>query len=158
MADLSFPYKPKPWSMLFAALFFAGCFLLGWRVVTTNDKPIVLFGYTLSAEQAHVVFVGVTMASALFVLAAVPAFFVGLFSSHRLILTATQISAPKHGFSRYVTVVPLSEIKGTSLQTVRRQRFLNIHHSKGRLTIMQSFLPDANAFEQICAALSGRHS
>jgi hypothetical protein len=78
----------------------------------------------------------------------------GVFSSHRLTLTATDISAPRFGFSRHVTVVPRADIQRLDMQTVRRHRFLNIHHSKGKLTISQSYLPDAAAFEKVCSVLA----
>ena len=157
MADLSYPYKPKSLSMVWAVLFFGVCCFIGWHGAASN-KPTIILGFRLSADQAHVVFEVLAAISALFVVGAIAMFFLGIFSSHRLTLTATEISAPKTGFSRRTTVVPLVDIEGTDLQTIRSQRFLNIYHRNGKLTIMQSLLPNANAFEQICSALSNRSS
>jgi hypothetical protein len=142
--------------MLVAALFFSACLVTSWHVVKTNDGPLTILGMPLSVAGARLLFEGVGVASAIFVAVGIPAFLVGLFSSHYLTLTPTEISAPKYGFSRRVTIVPLTDIQSIDLQIVRRHRFLNIRHTHGKLTITESFLPNAAAFEQVRSALAAR--
>ena len=40
---------------------------------------------------------------------------------------------------------------------IKRQRFLNIYHRNGRLSITESFLPNADAFEKVRSALAARN-
>ena len=89
-------------------------------------------------------------------LAGLAGFVSGLISQRYLRLTPTEISAPKYGWSRTNTVVRLAEITDIGIQSVQRQRLLNIYHRGGKLTITQSFLPDAAAFEELYTALVTR--
>ena len=140
--------------MLVAVLFFGVCLLVGWHVATTNHGPMILLGMHLSSDQARMVFTGIAVVSAMFVILGVLAFFAGLFSSHRLTLTTQHISAPKYGFGGRVMTVPLADIQRIDVQMVKSHRFMNIYHRNGRLTVSQSFLPHDDAFEQVRSALS----
>jgi hypothetical protein len=42
------------------------------------------------------------------------------------------------------------------VQTLKWQRFLNIYHSNGKLTIQATSLPSKSAFEELCSALAER--
>lgn len=149
------PYKPKAWAMALAALFFAAIALLMVREAMTNDRGLVLNGILHFSERGATIFYWFIAAlSGLFVAVGVPAFFIGLSSSHRLVLTDSSVSAPKYGFSRRPTVVPISSITGLDVQEIHRQRMLNIRHKAGKLTIIQSWLPNEAAFDGFVASLS----
>ena len=155
--NLNYPYKPKPWIMLAAILFFAACAVTGWHVHATQTDPLVVLGIRLAPDDARTVFGAIAVVSVLFIAGGIFGFVTGLLSTHRLTLTDQYISAPKYGFSRSVTTVPLADIQRIELQTIKRQRFLNIYHRNGRLTITESFLPNADAFEKVRSALAGRN-
>jgi hypothetical protein len=155
MKIIDHPYKPKAWAMALASLFFAAIAAMLAHEAMTNDRGLVLNGIIHFSESGATTFYWCIAAlSALFVAVGVPAFFLSLTSSHRLVLTDARVSAPKFGFSREPTVVPLSSIIGLDLQEIHRQRMLHIRHKAGRLTIMQSWLPDKAAFDGFVAALS----
>ena len=156
MKSLDYPYKPNAWRMALAVLFFGACAVFMAHEAMTNDRGLILNGIIRFSTQGATVFYWCLAAvGGLFVCIGIPAFFVGIFSSHRLILSGSSISAPKYGFSREPTVVPLSSITGLGVQVVHRQRMLSIHHKAGKLTIMQSWLPSESAFNELLAALSG---
>jgi hypothetical protein len=155
MMSLNYPYKPSPLGMARACLFFGVCALVMAHAAMTNDRGLILDGIVnFSIHGATIFYWCVAAVSCLFVVVGIPAFFIGIFSSHRLVLTGTSVSAPRSGFSRSPTVVELSSITGVDIKVMQRQRMLNIHHKSGKLTIMQSWLPNEAAFNEVAGALS----
>lgn len=157
METLSHPYRPKPWVMAAAsALFGAGAFFMGHEAMV-NDRGLIINGVIhLEPGGATVFYWCIAAVCAAFVAVGIPASIVGLLSSHRVTLTATEISAPRFGFSRKPTVVKLSDVEHVHLQVVQKHRFLTIHHSGGKLSITESFLPSRAVFEELCAAIVSR--
>lgn len=159
METLSYPYKPKPWGMLLGVLFFGAIAVYAGYSAWTNDRGLIINGLIrLERGGATNFYWGMAAASAAFVAVALPAFLLGLFSSHRVTLTGEEISAPRYAFSRGVTTVKLSDIKDLSVQVVQNYSFLYIQHPGGKLTINGSFLPDKAAFERLCSAIADRTS
>ncbi len=157
MEVLSYPYRPKPWVMLLGCVFFGMGALLMGREAMVNDRGLIVNGLIrLERDGATTFYWCVAAVCAAFVAVGVPAFFVGLLSSHRVVLTGTDVSAPKYGFSRKPTTVKLSDIRGQSVQVVQDHRLLNIYHAGGKLTICASFLPSEAAFDELRAALAER--
>jgi hypothetical protein len=157
METLSYRYKPKHWSMLLAFLFFGAIAFSMGHEAKTNDRGLILNGVIyFSPHGATIFYWCVAVGSAAFVALGIPGFVVGVFSSHHLTLTATDISVRKYGFSPRLTVVLLADITSLNVQKVQGHRFLNIHHGKGKLAVSESFLPDAVSFEQVCSALASR--
>lgn len=157
MEILNYPYRPKPWRMLLGAAFFGAIAVFMVHEATTNERGLIINGLIrLGPDGATTFYWCIAAISAVFVAIAVPAFVIGLRSSHRLILTSTDVSAPKFGFSRRPTTVKLSDIKSLDLQVVQQHRFLNIHHANGKLTINASFLPNEAAFDELCTAIASR--
>jgi len=129
------------------------------RNAMVNERGLIINGLIhLEPSGATIFYWCMAALSAVFVVVAVPAFFVGLLSSQHVILTSTEISAPKFGFSGKATVVKLSDIKSLSVQEIQKERFLNIQHANGNLSINASFLPDKAAFEELCSTLAERVS
>lgn len=155
MKIIDHPYKPKAWAMALACLFFTVIAVLMVREAMTNDRGLVLNGILHFSEGGATIFYWCIAAlSALFVAVGVAALSASLLGSHRLVLTNTGVSAPRFGFSRRPTVVPISSITGLDVQEIHRQRLLNIRHKAGKLTIIQSWLPNEAAFDGFVAALS----
>lgn len=155
MADiLEYPYKAKPWMMLAGIAFFGACAAgMGYRAIT-NDRGLILNGiFTFSVEGATIFYWCIAAAAAIFVAGAVFALLAGLTNPMAVRLTATEFSAPKHGFTKKPTVIPLHDIKEIGIQTVQKQRFMNIYFRNGKLSIAQSMLPNSEAFEKLHSGL-----
>ena len=85
-------------------------------------------------------------------------FFVGLFSSQRVILTSTEIHAPISVLSKDTTSIRLAKITGLRVQSVQQDRSLHISHNGEELIIEESYMPSAAKFDELCAALASRLS
>lgn len=157
MEVLNHPYKPKPWLMVLAILFFGAC---GWFIgqkAMLNDRGLIINGlFHLEREGATNFYWVLAALSTAFVVIGVPALFIGLFSSRRLVLTETEIIAPKNGFSRTLVTVSLAGVRQLAVRQVQKQRFLEITHERGKLTIIESMLPGGQAFDELCAAVAAR--
>jgi hypothetical protein len=154
---LEYPYKPKLWAMALASSFFAACALGMVYAARTNDRGLILNGLIeFSTTGATTFYWWVAGASALFVLAGLAGLAMSVLGAQRLRLTATEIAAPKSVFSREATVVPLADVEAIEVQTIQRQRLMNIRHPRGKLSIAQSLLPDASAFDALLHALEER--
>lgn len=157
METLNHSYRPKAWAMALASVFFGSCALFMGHEAIVNNRGLIIDGIIhLSPAGATVFYWCVAAVSGAFVAVGIPAFFVGLLSNQRIILTATEISAPRFSFSRAPTVVKLADVQDINLQVVQKQRFLNIYHRNGKLTITESHLPNRAAFEELCAAIRSR--
>jgi hypothetical protein len=151
MKTLSYPYKPKPWLGLLMFLVFGGGALFMAFDASSNNAGLILNGVEFSPHGATIFYWCLAAACAAFSALGVRVVFMA-FGSRRLTLTATELSVP---IARRVVVIPLADIKGFDVQAAKKERLLNIYHGKGKLTVLQSFLPDAAAFEELCSAIAG---
>ena len=142
---------------MLGVIFFGAIAVYAGYSALANERGLIINGLVQLEREGATTFHWVMAAvSAAFVAVALPAFLLGLFSSHRVTLTADEISAPKYAFSREATTVKLSDIKDLTVQVVQNHRFLNIEHPGGKLTINDSFLPDKSAFDKLCSAIAER--
>jgi hypothetical protein len=157
MTDISleYPYKPNLWKTLAAIAFFGACAGgMGYAAVT-NDRGLILNGViTFSPAGAAVFYWCVAAAAALFVLLGLYTLIASSANPGVLRLTATELSVPSRGFSAKPRLVSLADLLQISVQTVSKQRFLIISHRAGKLSVAQSMLPNAEAFEKLQAALA----
>ena len=154
---LEYPYRPNPKTMLLAILFFGACAAVMARTAITNDRGLILNSIITMSEQGATTFYWcVAGAAALFVAAGAWGLLAGRNAPRFVRLTPAELSAPKNGFAKEPTVIPLRQIQGMNVQTIQRQRMVTIHHTGGSLTIAQSMLPGAAAFDELCGALAAR--
>jgi hypothetical protein len=154
---LEYPYKANPRAMFLAMAFFGACAAMMARAALTNDRGLIINGViTLETVGATRFYWCVAAVSLLFVAGGMAGLIAGRRSPRSVRLTATELSAPKHGFARQPTVIPLSEIQNVGMMTMHRQRMLTIHHARGSLTVTQSMLPGADAFDQLHDTLISR--
>ena len=73
--------------------------------------------------------------------------------AREIVLTDTELSAPRAAWSGQTVVIPLASITRLRLQKVRSQRFLNVYHGGRKLTIGQALLPDRADFDELVAML-----
>jgi hypothetical protein len=151
---LEYPYTAKPLVMIAGILFFGACGAgLGLEALT-NDRGLFLNGIIrLGVEGATWFYWVIAAVCAAFVVAALGALVSSVGNPMSVLLTSQEISAPRNGFSRKRITVALPDIVDVRVQTMERHRFLNIYHRTGKLTIIQSLLPDAAAFDRLHAAL-----
>ena len=151
---LEFPYKANAWMMLAGIAFFAACAATMAYAALTNDRGLILNGIiTFTPDGATRFYGAVAIVSVLFVLVALTALVASFTNPMFVLLTSHELCAPKHGFTRKVTKIPLQDIMEIGVQTIQRQRFMNVYHRGGKLSLAQSMLPNAEAFEQLYAAL-----
>lgn len=154
---LEFPYRPNAKTMLLAILFFGACAAVMAREAVTNDRGLILNGIITFSEHGATIFYGcVAGAAALFVVAGAWGLLAGRNTRRFVRLTPGELWAPRNGFAKEPTVIRLRDIQGVRVQTIQRQRLITIQHPGGSLSIAQSMLPGAAAFDQLCAALSAR--
>lgn len=157
MQTLQYSYKPKPWRVLLGAAFFAAIAVFMSNEALTNDRGLILNGLIeLSVRGASIFYWTVAAVGSVFVAAAIPLFIAGLVSRSVITVTVTELAAPRTALSRHVIVIRLSDIKQVAVQTVQKQRFLKVHHCGGNLSIAQSMLPSATAFDELHAVLLDR--
>ena len=152
--QLEYPYKANAWMMLAGMAFFGGCAAMMAYTALTNDRGLILNGIiTFTPDGATRFYGAIAIVSVLFVLIAVAALISSFANPMSVSLTAEALSAPKNGFARKRTAIPLHEIVDIGVQTIQRQRFMNVYHRGGKLSLAQSMLPNAEAFEKLHAAL-----
>jgi hypothetical protein len=151
---LEYPYKAKAGVMLACIAFSGVCGATMTHAALTNDRGLILNGiFRFGTQGATVVYWCVVAVTVLFVIVGVLGLLSGLKNPGSIRLTATELSAPKSGFSRRPTTIPLREIVDVGVQTIQKQRFLTVHHQSGKLNVAQSMLPNSEAFEKLHAAL-----
>jgi len=142
---------------LIAILFFTGCTLVLGNVALSNDRGLILNRIIeLSKENATIFYWCVTAGSGLLVATGLLGLISGLTSKKEIVLSENGISAPRSGISKKIISVKYSDITELTMQAVQKQRFLNIIHPGGKLTIPQSMLPNKQAFEDLVKIVSKR--
>ena len=157
MTDISleYPYRPNLWKALAGIAFFGVCAASMGYAATTNDRGLILDGvFTFSPAGATVFYWCIAVAAVLFVLLAVYTLVASSANPGVVRLTATELSMPSRGFVGKPTSVALSDLLQISVQTVSKQRLLIVAHRAGKLSVAQSMLPSAEAFEKLHAALT----
>jgi hypothetical protein len=154
---VGYPYKQKLRNILFACLLFGAGSLLMFGEAITNRREMILNGiFHFSVQGATAFYWTVCAVCTTFVAFGLLRLTVGFKNGPPLMLTAAQIIVPPVGFSREPRTVELADIKRITVSTVYGQRFLNVYHSSGKLTIAQSLLPDPAAFDELCSNLTRR--
>lgn len=154
---VGYSYKPNLRNLIFACLFFGACSLGTCGEAITNDRGLILNGiFHFSVQGATAFYWTLCAVCGAFVAFGLLRLTVGFKNEQPLMLTATHIIVPPVEFSREPKAVDLTDIKRMTVSTVYGQRFLNVFHNGGKLTIAQSLLPDPAAFDQLCSSLARR--
>lgn len=150
MNELRFEYKPKVWLFLCIIVLFSGMAWFFVHEAWTNDRALTInHMITLSTFSATVLFwffacfmVLLSIGSALVLIA-------GLKSSNEIVLNDTHITAPKRGVSAKTISLSFDEIIDVQIQVMQKQKFLNIFHPGGKLTIVRSMMPTKEDFDRL---------
>lgn len=154
---IEYPYKAKPWKMLFAILVCAAITVGVGHIAATNDRGLIINRiFTFSVEGATIFYWCLAVVLGLFTLGGVLAVIAGLRNPMTVRLSDDEISAPKNGFSKKPTIISLSDIKEIKIQDIYKQRIMLIVHRAGKLGIAESMLPDSKAFQKLYDGLAGK--
>lgn len=154
---VGYPYKPNLRNIVFACLFFGACTVALFSEAITNRRGLILDGiFHFSVQGATAFYWTLCAVTGAFVAFGFLRLAARFKNGPPLMLTATHITVPQVGFSRQPRTVDLTDIKRMTVSTVYGQRFLNVYHSGGKLTIAQSLLPDPAAFDELCSNLTRR--
>ena len=152
--QLEFPYKANAWTMLAGMAFFGACAAGMASAALNNDRGLLLNGIIEFTPDGATRFYGaIAIVSALFVVGAIMMLVLSFTSPGSVRLTAAELYAPGTGFGRKPKAIPLHEIVDIGVQTIQRQRFMNVYHRGGKLSLAQSMLPSKEAFEELHGAL-----
>ena len=157
MNDVRFPYKPKSFVLLLSSTFFVACASISGYIALTNDRGLILNNiFEFSTEGATIFYWCLTATSCVFVIIGAIALYSGLTTKKEIVLTDNKIMSPKSGISNKIVSILYSEITDVNIQSVQKQRFLNILHSGGTLSIPQSMLTNKQAFEELTSLVAVR--
>lgn len=154
---VQFPYKPKLWMMVLAALFFAA---LCWFMVQTaidNDRGIRLFRViTLSVRDATWFYWIMAVVSASLCVLGGLGCWRAMTSRQQIILTDTAVIGPKRSYSGHSVEIPFDTILDLEQLRVSRQDFLHIHHTGGKMTLARTNFATRADFEACISTLVER--
>lgn len=151
---LEFPYRPQVGPMLAAVAFFGVCAAAGVAAARTNDRGMIISGLiTLSPGGATIFWWCLAAVSALFVAGGVYGLSLARSTTRTIRLTGTELSAPRNGFARGTTVVPLAQIRSVGVGEYGKQRWLAVESTVASLHISESMMPDRDAFARLHSAL-----
>ena len=157
MSEVRFQYKPNVILFILVALLFSACTAVLGNIAITNDRGLVLNRILeFSTGGATSFYWVLTVCAAVFVVIAIVGFISGLSTKKEIVLTESSISAPKSGISKKVVTLKYSEISDVSMQAIQNQKFLNILHQGGKLTIPQSMLPRQNDFDKLVNLIASK--
>jgi hypothetical protein len=154
MTTLVFPYKPRPALMVFVMVVFA---VFGWVAVHKAQSPhgglVIMHLVRLGIDGATRFYWGLAATCAVLVAFGALAFWTGLKSRNRLVLTDTRLSVPTWAFSTRCKEVPLAKITRLDEREYHGQRMLTVHYTGGKVTIARQMLPNEEAYEDVVAVL-----
>jgi hypothetical protein len=155
----SYPYRSGPALIfLFSILWVITTLFMGHEALINQSSLTIDEFIHLDPSEATILIWILTAAAATLTVLSLQTLFVSLLSSHRAILTTTDISAPEYGFSLRTTVVRHSDVRSMIVQTHRGRRSLKIAHVNGAFYIRERFMPDRFSFDELCEALVKAHA
>ena len=156
---LVLPYRSKPFVTVLAGLFFVGCAVILFRKAQTNDRGLVLNGIIHFEPAGATVFYWCLVALSLgFVLFAILGLARSRGAAREVVLDDRTLSAPRNGLSGTIVTVPLATITRLQISEISGQRFLNVFHVGGRLSIPASMLPSRGDLDLLAQEIDRRQS
>ena len=150
MEKLRDEYRPRPWTMALAALFFAGGAVVLAREARGNDRGLVLNGFIhLDAGDATRFYWLLALLSAAFVLAGLLGVARAFGPPREIVVDAAGITAPTGVLGRAEVTVPYASIARLEMTQIRSQKLMVIHHGGGRLILSRAMLPTEQDFENM---------
>jgi hypothetical protein len=148
-----FPYRSRWTTIVFAGLFFAACALMLIHASTQGRGLILNGSIRLDPGQAAVFYEVLAGLCVVFVIGACLMACHRLTVPQRLTFGPSAMRVPASGWSRETRQIAYCDIRKLSLVNVSRETFLEVHHARGKVTILASMLPSRQVFEEVRALL-----
>lgn len=157
MEQIVYPYKVKFFKMLLISVFMIGLAAFMVYTALTNEQGLIINRVIhLGPMGATIFFWTIESIIAFGAIVCALALIKGFNKTLQVVLTETEISAPKSSLNSKVVTIPYNEIVDLNTQNVNGQMFLNIHHVNGKLTISHSMLPNKATLQELAQVLYGR--
>lgn len=157
MNEEKFPYQPNFVVFILSSVVLAGIAVGLGYIAFTNEQGLILNGVVeFSIGGATTFFWGLATASGIFAVIGVIAVAGALTSKREIVVSDSIISAPKSGFSKEIITINLTEVTDVNIQSVQKQKFLNIIHPSKKLAIPQAMLPSKQLFERLTELVESR--
>jgi hypothetical protein len=156
-AELVYPYRSKPMTMIGGILFFGAGGLLMLYAAATNTDGLLLEGFIrLEPGAANVFYYGVAAVMLTFVVLGIHQLYMSLTKETSLRLGPSAFTMPV-GFRKLERRIAYADIKSIQHRRVYRQEFITITPRMGKaLSIGASLLPSKAIFTAIRAELAAR--
>lgn len=119
----------------------------------TNNRGLIINGARLASQEATTLYWLLSVISAIALVYSLLGFISSL-SDRFITLSQDSLSFPNSMLSKNVIKIPYSSIRQLRLEEVQGNRFLHVHHTKGKISIPEHLLPNKIAFEDLCYTLS----
>lgn len=157
MNEVKFPYKPNLVIFILSSVIMVSIAAGLVYIAKTNEQGLILNRIIeFSAEGATLFYWCLAVASTALALFSVLALMSILITKKEIILSSHSISAPKSGISKKIITINFRDVTDVNIQSVQKQKFLNIVHQNGKLTIPQSMLPNKKLFEELTELVVSR--
>lgn len=152
-----FDYKPKPWTMLIAVLFFGACGAGIGQMARTNDVGLVINHIIhLGPQGATIFYWALALASLAFVIAGFYGIWLALTSDNKLRVTAESVSIDKFGFRKRPVNLRFTDVNAMQHVKVSRQDFVRLQHTTGKLELARSMFANGEEFERCMDMIADR--
>ncbi|HEB86009.1 MAG TPA: hypothetical protein ENI68_03195 [Gammaproteobacteria bacterium] len=157
MNDERFSYKPNIVVFILSSVVLAGIAVGMAYIAYTNEQGLILNGIIeLSIEGATVFHWSLAVACGTLAIFGAVAVVGASTSKREIIVSGNIISAPKSGFSKKIIMINLAEVTDVNIQSVQKQKFLNIIHPSKKLAIPQAMLTSKQLFEKLTELVVSR--
>jgi hypothetical protein len=145
---LAYPYKPKVWVLLLSGLFFVGCAVVLGAMAYGNDRGMLINRIVELDTGGATALLWVLTACSVALVAMAGVGIASAFGEGReLVLDEAGVTVPAR-FSSNRTTVRYQDMTHLALRRVQGQRFLEIRHQGGKVTVAAGMLPDG-VFDEI---------
>ncbi|MFG5383664.1 hypothetical protein [Yoonia sp. R2-816] len=147
MPVLTFDYR-SGWLQSATVLVIASLFALssGW-FASENNSRIDIFGKTLSVEASAMLLWGIAAFFALGIPVGLKMLLLSMAKPRQVVLTATDITAPKAPIYKTTTTIALRDITRLRVSTVHRTTVFEIKAGKQKLGINKTWIQPASQFD-----------
>lgn len=155
--SITYSYRAKPTTMLWAGGFFAACSAVYIHLIMTNDRGLVINRILeLDAQGATIFYAVLGAASIFFVITAAIATIYGQLKKPLLVLAEDHLIIPYGFIRKRPKVIHFVDIRKMAYQSVNGQHFLTIWSLGGKVSIMRSLLESEKVFEEVIIFIRNR--
>ena len=154
---LRFAYKKSPFlSCIGVLLGFCGAAYF-YQFAASNTTPYTTkYGFEMSPEQTTMALYAIALGCVFISINSFLMLLRAVTTKQEVVLSETDISAPKSALSKTPTVVAYARINSVKIKSSQGQKMLEIHHSDGKLTIIRQMCRNGREFKKIHEALTAR--